>query len=94
MDTFDTRLATDTSRRRFLGRAALGGAGLVAAPALAQAQTGADGRFELAFGAHRAGVVALQHRDFPPRIAAQRDDRCPHALPGSACIRHPSAARD
>ena len=36
MDAFDDRLATETSRRRFLGRAALGTAGLAAAPALAQ----------------------------------------------------------
>ena len=36
MDIFDTRLATEISRRRFLSRAALGGAGLVAGPALAQ----------------------------------------------------------
>ena len=36
MDTLDPRLATETSRRRFLGRAALGTAGLAAAPALAQ----------------------------------------------------------
>jgi DMSO/TMAO reductase YedYZ molybdopterin-dependent catalytic subunit len=36
MDAFDTALATATSRRRFIGRAALGGAAVAAAPALAQ----------------------------------------------------------
>ena len=36
MDMLDPRLARATTRRRFLTRAALGGAGLAAAPALAQ----------------------------------------------------------
>ncbi|WP_420138250.1 molybdopterin-dependent oxidoreductase [Sphingomonas sp.] len=36
MDILDAKLASETSRRRFLSRAALGGAGLLAAPALAQ----------------------------------------------------------
>lgn len=36
MDTLDTRLATETSRRRFLRNAAIGTAGLAAAPALAE----------------------------------------------------------
>ena len=36
MDQLDTALALETSRRRFLARAALGTAGLAAAPALAQ----------------------------------------------------------
>ncbi len=36
MDNFDAGLASETSRRRFLRHAALGSAGLAAAPALAQ----------------------------------------------------------
>ena len=36
MDNFDAELASETSRRRFLRHAALGTAGLAAAPALAQ----------------------------------------------------------
>ena len=36
MDNFDAGLASETSRRRFLSHAALGTAGLAAAPALAQ----------------------------------------------------------
>ena len=39
MDRLDAKLAAETSRRRFLQNAALGGAAIAAAPALAQGIT-------------------------------------------------------
>ena len=50
MDRLDAELAAETSRRRFLQNAALGGAAIAAAPALAQDMVITNARLVLGDG--------------------------------------------